>query len=310
MTLPSTSTQRASSLDVRCEAGGLIRGARRPVGWSPAGPHPAGPGNQAELWPTAHEDLCYLTGEFRIFQRTDGHRWSLDDLVTAWRAISWWKDAAPKNILDLGSGIGSVLMMLAWKFERAALTGVEAQDLSVDLARRSLSYNGIDGRTRLVPGDLRATDLDIEDCAFDLITGTPPYFDTSDGIVSDMPQKGPCRFEVRGGVEGYFQAASRYLTGDGTFTVCEDARQSTRVEAAARAHEFVIVDRLDAVGREGKDPLFSVFRCARGTTARDYNVETLTVRDRDGQWTPTFLKVRATMGLPPRFTSGAADRRP
>jgi tRNA1(Val) A37 N6-methylase TrmN6 len=41
-------------------------------------------------------------------------------------------------VLDLGCGIGSVLLMLAWRFPDAAVVGVEAQALSLDLARRSI----------------------------------------------------------------------------------------------------------------------------------------------------------------------------
>ena len=298
------------SADVACASGGWIRAARRPPGWSPPGPQPAGHSDRDELWPRPGEDLCYLTGDFRIFQRTDGHRWSLDDLLTGWRALSWEPRRHPHRVLDLGCGIGSVLMMLAWKLEDASVTGVEAQKLSVGLARRSLAYNGLESRVRVHHGDIRDPSLNLTDHPFDLITGTPPYFQTSDGVVSTMPQKGPCRFEVRGGVEAYAQATARHLAPDGMFTVCEDARQATRVEAALRAHRLAAVDRLDAIGREGKEPLFSVFRCARGEAPDNYAVETMTVRDRHGQWTPAFAAVREMMGLPPKLTAGGAGRTP
>ncbi len=297
-----------ASADSACASGGWIRTARRPPGWSPPGPQPAGHGDREDLWPREREDLCYLTGDFRIFQRTDGHRWSLDDLLTAWRALSWTTAREPRRVLDLGCGIGSVLMMLAWKLEHAAVTGVEAQELSIGLARRSLAYNGLEDRVRVHHGDIRDPSLSLTDHPFEFITGTPPYFQTSDGVVSTMPQKGPCRFEVRGGVEAYAEAAARHLTPDGMFTVCEDARQSARVEAALRGHHLAAVDRLDVIGREGKAPLFSVFRCMRGEFSDGYGVETLTVRDRHGQWTPDFSAVREMMGLPPKIIAGAAGQ--
>ncbi|MGB1699165.1 MAG: tRNA1(Val) (adenine(37)-N6)-methyltransferase [Nannocystaceae bacterium] len=308
MTPPTPRTSPTPSGDHQCPEGGWVRAPRRPDGWVPPGPRPAGPGDRDDLWPGKNEDLCFLTGDFRIFQRTDGHRWSLDDLLTAWRASSWTGAPAPARILDLGCGIGSVLMMLAWKFERAALAGIEAQDLSIALARRSVAYNGIATRAHLIHGDLRIPSPALDGQRFDRITGTPPYFERRDGVVSTMPQKGPCRFEVRGGVEGYFAAAARHLTPDGMFTVCEDARQTSRVEAAALAHGFRVLDRLDAIGRTGKSPLVSVFRCTRGDASSSYEVETLTVRNREGQWTPGFTAIRADMGLPPKITSAGADR--
>src|SRR6185295_18374319 len=130
---------------------GVVRPARRPAGWVAPGPSPSG---DAALGPRAGEDLCYLTGEWRIFQRLDGHRWSLDDLVTAWSAAAACT-RPPSRIADLGCGIGSVLMMLAWRFPTASVVGVEAQETSVDLARRSLAWNGAADRVVVRHGDLR-----------------------------------------------------------------------------------------------------------------------------------------------------------
>ncbi len=47
----------------------------RPPAWVPPGPAPAGPQGRPELAPGPGEDLSYLTGDWRIFQLKDGHRW-------------------------------------------------------------------------------------------------------------------------------------------------------------------------------------------------------------------------------------------
>ena len=83
-----------------CE--GLVRPARRPAGWivpGPPGPPQDLRGVPLALLPGRNEDLCHLSGDWRILQRTDGHRWSLDDLVTAWVAT---RGTAPARALDLG----------------------------------------------------------------------------------------------------------------------------------------------------------------------------------------------------------------
>jgi tRNA1(Val) A37 N6-methylase TrmN6 len=46
-------------------------------------------------------------------------------------------------------------MMVAWGLPATSCTGIEAQECSVALARRSLAYNGADERCRVVQGDLR-----------------------------------------------------------------------------------------------------------------------------------------------------------
>ena len=134
--------------------GGLVQAARRPEGWRAPGPPPPAPPEDPALWPGPDEDLCYLAGDWRILQRQDGHRWSLDDLATAWFAASSVA-TPPSAILDLGCGIGTVLLFLAWRFPDARAIGVEAQELSAGLARRSLVWNGVSDRVEVRLGDLR-----------------------------------------------------------------------------------------------------------------------------------------------------------
>ena len=300
----STPSLRAG--DRRCPRGGIVRAARRPAGWIAPGPAPRGPGDDVEDWPGPHEDLCFLSGDWRVFQRTDGHRWSLDDLVTAWVAVDTARNRTSpiRRACDLGCGIGSVLMMVAWSLPRSSMVGIEAQAISIGLARRSVRYNGADDRVELRHGDLRDPQVTADGQVFDLVTGTPPYFDTADGVVSTHVQRGPCRFELRGGIEAYFEAADRIVAPGGTFVVCEDARQAARVEAAAAGSGLRVVDRLDVVPREGKPPLFSVFTCRRepsestGSNAAPDHPRSLLVRRRDGSRTAEFTSLRRTMGLP------------
>lgn len=276
---------------------GLIRPARRPPGWIAPGPAPRVPFDAATLGPHDGEDLCYLAGDWRIFQRIDGHRWSLDDLITAWCATTALP-ASPQRHLDLGCGIGTVSLLLAWCFPAVSSLGVEAQALSIDLAARSIRWNGVDDRVRLVAADLRDPALLPPAQRFDLITGTPPYFPLGTASTSDRPQVTPAHIETRGGIEAYCTAAARWLTSDGRFVVCESASQNARVQAAAHTAQLFIRQRLDVVPRAGKAALFSVYTmsAAPGETAPP---TAITIRDAAGQRTPDSAAVRTAMGMPP-----------
>ena len=82
-----------------------------------------------------------MTADVWVHQRAKGHRFSSDDLVTAWTALQ--VQPSPVRILDLGCGLGSVLLHLAWSAPRSTLVGVEAQAMSFDLARRNIAHNGL-----------------------------------------------------------------------------------------------------------------------------------------------------------------------
>lgn len=274
-----------------------MRRSRRPPGWVAPGPPPRPPEGEGPAWPGAKEDLCHLVGDWRLLQRRDGHRWSLDDLVTA--AVAGEEGAAlgARHVADLGCGIGSVLLMLAWRLPEARLVGVEAQELSVDLARRSALWNGVTERCRIEHGDLRTWQPGQGD--FDLISGTPPYLPPGTARESSRPQWGPCHFEHRGGVEAYVAAGARWLAGHGRLVLCAGGRDAPRVEAAATEHGLREVRRIAVVPRLGKATLFHVHVLQRQETSRgDWQPETLRVRDAEGAWTPDFRALRSAMGMP------------
>ena len=120
-----------------------------------------------------------IAGTFRVLQRVRGHRYSLDDVATAWEAARARPSAV--RVLDLGCGLGSVLLMLAWKLPDARLVGVEAQDISLALARRNVAFWSVTAGalaamaiTLYVPAAARVfrfAPLSAEDLALALVVG-------------------------------------------------------------------------------------------------------------------------------------------
>jgi len=273
---------------------GIISRPRRPPGWVAPGPVPPGPQGRPELQPADDESLSYLCGDWRLFQKRRGHRWSLDDLVTAWVAAPLGEGA--EQVLDLGCGQGTVLLLLAWRLPGARLLGVEAQAERAALARRSIRYDGVEGRCQVLEGDLRDPALLPADFQVSLLTGTPPYFPRGTGTESLQPHALPCRFEVRGGVEAYLEAAARWLAPEGSAVFCSAALERERVEAAAGAAGLSLRDRLEVVPREGKAPLVLVDTFQRTPGPR--RERRLVVRDRSLQWTGAFQAVRRDFGMP------------
>ncbi|HJL20252.1 MAG TPA: methyltransferase, partial [Sandaracinaceae bacterium LLY-WYZ-13_1] len=201
-----------------------------------------------------------LAGDWRVWQRRRGHRYSLDDVATAWEAARARPDA--RSYADLGCGLGSVLLMVAYKLgPDARVAAIEAQAQSVSLARRNLARNGLDARVRLVHGDLRRADLaEALGGSFELVTGTPPYLPPETASPSTDAQRTHARLEMRGGVEAYLAAAAPLLASGGRFVVCCDARRPERALEGGAAAGLAAVRRRDVVPRAGrKGPLFTVW---------------------------------------------------
>src|SRR5262245_24638367 len=119
-------------------------------GWAKPGPVP--PGATSDLPEReSGESLDAISGHFRLFQLEKGHRFSTDDVLTAWYGTSWCPTA--RTVLDLGSGIGAVGMIAAWRMPGARFVTVEAQTESVRLARKSAAWNGLTERYEIREGD-------------------------------------------------------------------------------------------------------------------------------------------------------------
>jgi len=251
------------------------------------------------------ETLDAISGCFRLFQLQDGHRFSTDDILTAWYGTSWCPTA--RTALDLGSGIGTVGMICAWRLPGARFVTVEAQNQSVALARKSAQFNGIHERYEIRQGDFREPNVIHEGEVFDLITGSPPYFPIGKGFESEHPQKLACRFELRGTVKDYCATASKHLAAGGFFACvfpCAPA-QLLRVQEGARESGLVIVRQRRIVFREGDAPLVAVFGMMRASDLppwfRDqtWNEPDLLIRTSQGKISPEYSALKLAIGFPP-----------
>lgn len=239
-----------------------------------------------------------IAGTFRVWQRRKGHRYSLDDVLTAWQAGQ--VAPAARRCLDLGSGLGSVLIMLAHALPEARFEAIEAQQLSHELLTRNVERNGLAPRVRHRRGDLRqlATPGQLGG-PFDLVTGTPPYVPPGNATPASDSQKAFARQEYRGGVEAYLDAAGRVLAPHGRAVVCGDARFPERVMDHATNAGLRVILRRDAVPRAGSAALFSVFVLQRASIAPlpFHHAPDFVARDKDGKRTAAYHAVRRFFGM-------------
>ncbi len=229
-----------------------------------------------------------------MIQKRRGHRHSTDDLLTGWYAA----ENAPRasRILDLGAGIGSVGLLALWRSPGATLTSIEAQEISFDLLKRNVELNALGARVRTIHGDLR--DFQQDDGAYDLVTGSPPYFDPKSGIIPKSSQKAHARFELRGDVRDYCAAAKRAMTQGGRFVFCFPSAQRERAHQAIQQGCLHLLRSRDVIPRAGIPPLFTLFACANTSDETAPIVEPpYVVRDEAGAVTEEHNRSRATFGM-------------
>ncbi len=236
------------------------------------------------------EQSIALTADFRLIQKRRGHRYSVDDMLVAHLAAT--RGGAPERVLDLGCGLGCVLLITAWAFERARLVGIEALAEHVDYARRNVALNRCQSRVRIVAGDLRDAPLLESLGRFDLVTGSPPYFPPGSGTPCADAARTAAHFELRGGIEDYARAASQALNSGGRFVCCAGAAPAGRAEAAFERAGLGLAFRRRVLPRPDKDP-FLLLLVGRKEHDQDcVEAPPLVLRRADGRRTAEHIAIR------------------
>ncbi len=242
------------------------------------------------LTPSSDESLNRLSLQRQVLQRSRGHRSATDDLLAAWQAVR--ARPAARRVLDLGSGHGTVTLLLSALLPEASFVCVEAQSVSADLARRNMALNGLAGRVEVVEADLRSYEGPAD---FDLVTGTPPFMPLGSGLLPRDPQRAAGRFELRGGIEAYLATAARELGAGGAVAMLMDAAQDSRCLAAFEGAGLSLSTLLVVSPRLGQQPRYRGYlaEAASGSLRR----EELVVRDGTGGFTGDMMALRRFLGV-------------
>lgn len=121
------------------------------------------------------------------------------------------------RVLDLGTGTGIIPILLEAKTKAEHLTGLEIQEDSADMARRSVLLNGLEDKIEIVTGDIKEAGSLFDAASFDVITCNPPYMIGQHGITNEGDAKAIARHEILCTLEDIVSQAAKLLKPGGNF---------------------------------------------------------------------------------------------
>ena len=101
-----------------------------------------------------------------------------------------------ERVLDLGTGTGIIPILMEAKTEAEDFTALEIQEESADMARRSVLYNHLEEKIRVVTGDIKDASGIFGASSFDIVTTNPPYMIGGHGLQNPSMPKTIARHEV------------------------------------------------------------------------------------------------------------------
>ena len=165
-----------------------------------------------DLLPNERLDELHRNG-YKIIQNPERFCFGMDAVL-----LSGFASALEgEKVLDLGTGTGIIPILMAAKTPADHLTGLEIQEESADMARRSVAYNDLEDRIDIVTGDIKDASNLFGASSFDVITTNPPYMIADHGLVNPDEAKALARHEIKCTLEDVISQSAKVLRPGGHF---------------------------------------------------------------------------------------------
>jgi len=122
-----------------------------------------------------------------------------------------------ERVLDLGTGTGIIPILLTAKTKGQSFVGLEIQEESADMARRSVAHNRLEEKVEIVTGDIKEAAEIFGPVSFDVITVNPPYMIGQHGIANASDTKAIARHEVLCTLDDVLRESAKLLKPKGRF---------------------------------------------------------------------------------------------
>ena len=194
----------------------------------------------------------------------------------------------PKNarVLDLGSGCGTLGLLLCAQNEACAVTGLEIDENAHLAALENIRRNDLSSRMESICADLRSVSERFSPGCFDVCVSNPPYF--SGGPASRNTPI--ARREDLCSVRELMAAASHAVKYGGDFFLVHRPERLAELIAAGTEHSLEL-KRLALVRHRQDGPVSLILLQFRKGAKPGLLWEELSLRNPDGSPTPVYREI-------------------
>ncbi len=150
---------------------------------------------------------------YRIIQNPEKFCFGMDAVLLCGFAHAKSEDV----LLDMGTGTGIIPILMEARYKCKHLTGLEIQEESADMARRSVELNGLGEKIDIYTGDIKEAGNLFPSASFDCITCNPPYMIGQHGLTNPDAPKAIARHEILCTLEDVISQAAKLLKPGGHF---------------------------------------------------------------------------------------------
>ena len=224
---------------------------------------------------------------YRIIQNPEKFCFGMDAVLLS----GFTRAKKGSKVLDLGTGTGIIPILLSAKTQAAHLTGLEIQEESVDMARRSVAINGLEEKITIVQGDIKEAGKLLGAASFDVVTCNPPYMIGQHGLVNPQAPKAIARHELLCTLEDVVAQTAKLLKPGGNFFMVH--RPFRLTEIMVLLHQYGLEPkRMQMVHPYvNQEPNMVLMEANRGGKSRIRVEKPLIIYQEQGVYTPEIYEI-------------------
>ena len=143
-----------------------------------------------------------------------------------------------ERVLDLCTGNGVIPILLKGRTKGGHFTGLEIQDINVDMAKRSIEYNGIEDFVDVIKGDVKEASELFGGASFDVVTCNPPYMNENHGLQNPESHKAIARHEILCTLEDVIRESAAVLKSGGRFYMVHRPQRLVEIFEVMRKYKI------------------------------------------------------------------------
>lgn len=197
---------------------------------------------------------------YRIIQNPERFCFGMDAVLLSGFA----KAKKGDHVLDLGTGTGIIPILLSAKTKAEHLTGLEIQEESADMARRSILLNDLQDKIDIITGDLKEAGRIFKPASFEVITCNPPYMTENHGLINPEEPKAIARHEILCTLEDVIAASASLLKPAGKLYMVHRPFRLAEIITVMHSHHLELKRLRVVYPYVDKEPAMILLEASRG----------------------------------------------
>ncbi len=245
-----------------------------------------------------------IIGGYRLLQKRDGYRFSLDALLLA-AFVPVFPGAA---VLDLGCGSGVLPLLLLGREPSLAMTAVEKMDGPFALARRNMAANK--ARVTVLSGNAMEANRFLASSSFDVIVTNPPFYPRDKCRLPQNEEIAAAKTELFWSPAGLMGQAFSLLRENGRLVLIFPGGRKEEICARAQEAGFFLESSCDIFSKKTNPGFSRVLLQWTKAPCRQEERTPLTIYAEDGDYTPEMKRIFEIYHGTGTVSCGDAHRQP